>query len=187
MASFKRPAYCVFNDFTLYDRSVVLRLVPVAEHLEVMGLFAEHHEILTYLIPLCEPAAILLAENMTIWMCAVLYVTTNTRVLEEKLPSWDWLCAISLSYLFAAGSFMLLSPEAAQQLRSSRYQSFKKRIKNWDENTEQGWAGIWAMKVRKPLPDAQTWGSVLRSVPATWAAPSTVPEPSSCWHIWLKY
>lgn len=84
MASFKHPAYCVFNAFTLYYRSVALRLVPVAEHLEVMGLFAEHHEILTYLIPLCEPAAILLAENMTALMCAVSHVTTNTRVLEEK-------------------------------------------------------------------------------------------------------
>ena len=61
----------MFNDFTFYYRSVVLKLVPVAEHLEVMGLFAEHHEILTYLIPLYEPAAILLAENMTILICAV--------------------------------------------------------------------------------------------------------------------
>lgn len=142
MASFKHPAYCVFNDFALYYRSVALRLVPVAEHLEVMGLVAEHHEILTYLIPLCEAAAILLAENMTALMCAVSYVTTNTRVLDEKKIKATKLrlavCAISLSYLFAACSFMLLSPEAAQQLRSSRYQRFKKKIKNWDENTEQG-------------------------------------------------
>lgn len=61
----------MFNDFALYYRSVVLKLVRVAERLEAMGLFAERHEILTYLIPLYEPATILLAENMTILMCAV--------------------------------------------------------------------------------------------------------------------
>lgn len=61
----------VFNDLTLYYRSVVLKLVHVAEHLEVMGLFVEHHEILIYLIPLYEPGTILLVENMTILMCAV--------------------------------------------------------------------------------------------------------------------
>lgn len=53
----------VFSDFTLHYRSVVLKLVHVAEHLEVMGLFAEHHEILIYLIPLYEPGAILLAKK----------------------------------------------------------------------------------------------------------------------------
>lgn len=71
MASFKHPAYLLCNDFTLYYRSVVLKLVRVAEHLEVMGLFAEYHEILIYLISLYEPATILLAENMTILMCAI--------------------------------------------------------------------------------------------------------------------
>lgn len=61
----------MFNDFTLYYRSVVLKLVRVAEHLEVMGLFVEHHEILIYLMPLYEPGTILLAENMTVLMHAI--------------------------------------------------------------------------------------------------------------------
>lgn len=61
----------VFSDLTLHYRSVVLKLVHVAEHLEVMGLFAEHHEILIYLIPLYEPGRILLAKNMTMLMCAI--------------------------------------------------------------------------------------------------------------------
>lgn len=61
----------MFNDFALYYRSVVLKLAHVAEHLEVMVLFAEHHEILIYLIPLYEPGTILLTENMTILMCAI--------------------------------------------------------------------------------------------------------------------
>lgn len=55
----------------LYYRSVVLKLAHVAEHLEVMGLFAEHHEILIYLIPLYEAGTILRPENMTILMCAI--------------------------------------------------------------------------------------------------------------------
>lgn len=53
----------VFSDFALHYRSVVLKLVHVAEHLEIMGLFAEHHEILINLTPLYKPGAILLAKN----------------------------------------------------------------------------------------------------------------------------
>lgn len=38
---------------------------------KLWGFFAEHHEILIYLIPLYVPATILLAENMTILMRAI--------------------------------------------------------------------------------------------------------------------
>lgn len=62
----------VCSDLSLHYRSVVLKLVRVAEHPEVMGLFAEHHEILICLIPLYEPGRILLAKkNMTVLMCAI--------------------------------------------------------------------------------------------------------------------
>lgn len=91
------------------------------------------------------------------------------------------MCVIYLLYLFAACSFMPLSPEAALQSRSSRYQSFKKKNKNknLDENTEHFRAAIWATKVRNPLPAAQTWGSDLTSAPGTQASPSIVPKPYS--------
>lgn len=90
-------------------------------------------------------------------------------------------CVIYLLYLFAACSFMLLSPEAAQQSGSSRYQSFKKKKqnKNLDENTEHLWAAIWAMKVRKPLPAAQTWSSDLSSLQELRHPPALSGSPTA--------
>lgn len=64
------PAY-VLNNFALRYRSVAARLGRVAEHLEAMWLFAEHHEMLIYLTPLYEPGTLLPAENMTLLMCAI--------------------------------------------------------------------------------------------------------------------
>lgn len=79
----------VFSDFTLHYRSVVLKLDRVAEHLEVMGLFAEHHEILINLIPLYKPGAILLAKNYDYIKVSNTIPQPQTHMLQEKRERKD--------------------------------------------------------------------------------------------------
>lgn len=79
----------MFSDFALYYRSVVLKLVHVAEHLEVMGLFAEHHEILINLIPLYKPGSILLAKNYDYINVSNTIPQPQTHMLQERRERKD--------------------------------------------------------------------------------------------------
>lgn len=179
-----RLLVCLY-DFTLYYRSVVLKLVPVAEYTwKLWGLLWTPWNTGEGLIPLYEPAAISISRKYDyINLCSIICSHKHTWSQKKKKGQVKLrlaVCVIYLLYLFAACSFMLLSPEAAQQSRSSRYQSLeeKNKNKNLDENTEHLWAAIWAMKVRKPFPAAQDMGlSDLSSALWTQAAPSTVPKP----------